>query len=274
MINNILTFEIEDKFNNDDPGQNDLIKKSRVIPNLIHLLDHLDQEKARATFFMLGTVARKFPEVAALIDSRGHEVASHGITHLPLKGMPLEKIEFELLKSKEELQEVIKKPVRGFKSADKYLARKELHIFKHIAEAGYNYDCSYFGHGSRIEINKISKIFTDKGNSLSIIPQSVRTELVFHIRFGEKVRAFPTWFVDSSIRKLNKNGQAAMINMKLWEIDKFHPRPAKSEYINFSTYGNIQFAEEKLKLLLASYKFVSCSEFLGLNDEKPNGIPI
>jgi len=268
MIGNILTFEIEDKFDSDNPSNEKAIKRSRIIPNLIHLLDFLDQEKAKATFFILGIVSETFPEVVALINSRGHEIASHGMSHNKIASLAPDKLEFELKRSKELLEAVIRKPVLGFRAADDYLNSKYLEIYGHIAGSGYDYDCSFLGRGPRIEINRPFMLTSSENKSIAVIPQSLRRALWFHIRFGEKTRAFPTWFIRSSIDGLNQNGLAAMINMKLWEIDRHHPRPINSDYWDYGTFGNIQFAEEKLRILLENYKFVSCSEYLELNLKK------
>jgi len=74
--------------------------RSRIIPLIMHLLDLLDDQKAKATFFVLGWVARKFPEVVALIDSRGNEIASHGFTHGDIRRMPIERFKTELVRSR------------------------------------------------------------------------------------------------------------------------------------------------------------------------------
>ncbi len=101
ILDNILTFEVEDRFHVENPDMELPDARSRIIPLIMHLLDMLDDQKARATFFVLGWVARKFPEVVALIDSRGNEVASHGFTHGDIRRMSPEEFRNELVRSKE-----------------------------------------------------------------------------------------------------------------------------------------------------------------------------
>jgi hypothetical protein len=204
----------------------------------------------------------------ALIDSRGHEIASHGMSHVKIAGLGGEKLEYELIKSRELLEAIIKKKVMGFRAPDDHLNIGNLATYGAIAGAGYIYDCSFMGNGPRIESNRPFNLISEGNRNITVVPQSLRRELWFHIRFGEKARTLPSWFIMSSIEKLNGKGLAAMINMKLWEIDKHHPRPFNSDYLNFGTYGNLQFSLEKLQLLLEKYKFISCSEFLSLSGQE------
>ena len=123
-MKNILTFEVEDRFHVESPNTEVFGLKSRIIPILIHLLDFLDEQKAKATFFILGWVAKRFPEIAALIDYRGQEVANHGFSHGDIRKMSVEKLKRELEESKTLLEDIISKPVLGYKSASKFLGKE------------------------------------------------------------------------------------------------------------------------------------------------------
>jgi polysaccharide deacetylase family protein (PEP-CTERM system associated) len=270
VLDNILTFEIEDRFHVEEPDVETPDARSRIIPLLLHLLDTLDQQKARATFFVLGWVARKFPEVVSLIDARGHEVASHGFTHSDVRSLPLAKFETELWRSKALLEEIVSKPIYGFKAASAYLGRQNLSYYKVIAEAGYRYDCSFLPENARMESMKPFLVATESGKSLWAIPQSTRRRLGVAIRIGEHIRVLPGWFGFNSIKALNDAGYAVMVNMKLWELDVYHPRTAGKEMFDYSNFGNLSIAEEKLRRLLESFRFNTCSDILSLA-ESPAG---
>jgi polysaccharide deacetylase family protein (PEP-CTERM system associated) len=266
--NNMLTFEIEDRFHVEHPDIEPLEARSRIIPLLIHLLDLLDSQKAHATFFILGWVARKFPEVVALIDSRGNEVASHGFTHGDVRKMPLEKFRNELERSRNLLEGIINKPVYGYRAASPSLCRDQLSYYRVIAEAGYRYDASLNADSPRMESLKPFPIDAGDGRSITVIPHSERRKWGIVIRFGENLRVLPGWFGLNSIKRLNEKGYPAMINMKLWEFDVHQPRSAGMEYFRFSDYGNLSLAEDKLTSLLETFRFSSCAEVLGLTREK------
>jgi len=261
-MDNILTFEIEDRFHVDNPDMEPLEARSRIIPLLIHLLDLLDEQKANATFFILGWVARKFPEVVALVDSRGFEVASHGFTHGDVRQMPLDKFRSELERSKAQLEEIIGKPVRGYKAASPYLSHDHLTHYRVMAEAGYAYDCSMVAEGPRMGSQKPFSISANDDRSVMVIPQSTSRKLGVKLRFGENVRTLPGWLGIRIIKNLNDKGLPAMINMKLWELDVYHPRTASQEYLHYSEYGNLSLGEEKLRRLLEYFRFSSCSDAL------------
>jgi hypothetical protein len=269
-IENILTFEIEDRFHVDSPDIELPDTRSRIIPLLIRLLDLLDEQKAGATFFILGWVARKFPEIITLIDNRGHEIGSHGFSHSDIRTMPLEKFETELWRSRSLLEEILGKPVLGHKAAVPFLGKEHFSLVNALANAGYGYDCSFLSENSRIEGRKPFLVSTYSKKEIWMVPQSTRRQLGVAIRFGENIRVLPGWYGLNCIKKLNDSGIPAMINMKLWELDLHHPRTTGKKVFQYSEFGNFSIAEEKLARILEYFRFTSCSEILKLN-EAPAG---
>ena len=85
-ITNLLTIDIEDWFHTSalepyiDQNQWGFLE-SRVVPNVHRLLNLLAADQTKATFFILGWVAERFPELVREIDAHGHEIASHGYRH-------------------------------------------------------------------------------------------------------------------------------------------------------------------------------------------------
>lgn len=266
-VKNMLSFEVEDIFHAESHDIESIDTKSRIIPNLIHLLDHLDEQKTTATFFVLGWVAQKFPEVVALIDARGHEVASHGWSHGDIRKMPPEKLTVDLERSRTILEDILKKPVLGFKAAGEYSGGEHLSIYRHVAAAGYRYDCSLLSHGLPGKQNQPLTIRFEDGGSIIAVPQSMARKLGVSLRFSDRLRLFPGWFVKRAIHSLNRGGDPAMINMKLWELDYHQRRPPSADYINYSRYGNLNLAEEKLMRLLDIFEFASCAEVLKITED-------
>jgi len=265
VLDNILTFEIEDRYHVDYPDIEPPDMRSRIIPLIMHLLELLDEQKARATFFILGWVARKFPEVVALIDSRGYEVASHGFTHGDIRTMSSEKFRNELARSKELLEDIIGKPVLGYKAASPYLESSQLAFYNAIAEAGYYYDCSLLANSPRIDFQKPVTIKISENKSIIAIPHSARRKWGVAFRFGENMRILPGWFGISSIKALNDKQVPAMINMKLWELDMHQPRVKGADIVRYSKYGNLTLAQEKLARILEYFRFNTCADVIKLS---------
>jgi len=257
QIKNILSFEIEDRFHVESPDVEMPGQRSRIIPILIHLLDVLDEYKANATFFILGWVAQKFPEVVALIDARGHEVASHGFNHGTLA--QTDRVEFAdgLYKSRIILEDILSKQILGYKAAGGYERGSDLEMMKLTADAGYRY---LFGRNMRprvFQYNQAAPVKLDEGKSILVIPFSTTRKLGITSHFSEKLRVYPYWFIKRAITKLNRNSQRAAINIKIWEFDHNHKRPPGASYTDYSSFGNLGLMEEKLVGLLGQYDFTS-----------------
>jgi len=117
-LNNILTIDVEDYFhvaalaNAISVDDWDLIKP-RVYENTKRILTTLEKYDSTATFFVLGWVAERFPELVREIDDMGHEVASHGYSHQLVYNQTPDLFRSETSKSKEILENIIGKEVTG-----------------------------------------------------------------------------------------------------------------------------------------------------------------
>ncbi len=270
-IKNVLTFEVEDSFHVDSPDVESDDMKSRIIPVLIHLLDLLDEQKATATFFVLGWVAQKFPEIVALLDARGHEVASHGWSHGDIVTMGKSRFVMELERSKAALEDIVQKPVNGYKGVTEQSRRADPELYRQIAKAGYLYDCTPFVHGVGAGHREPLEMGFREGGKISVISQSAVNRWGVSLRFGERLRVFPLWFLRKAIASLNRKGRFAMLSLKTWELDRHQSRPRGADYSNYSRYGNLSLAEEKLIRLLDIFEFTTCSDILHLeNVPKPS----
>ncbi len=262
VVKNILTFEVEDRFHEDSPYFEIEDRKSRIIPILIHLLDLLDDQKARATFFVLGWVAKKFPEVVALLDARGHEVASHGFSHGDIRKMTPEKFQNDLERSRVIIEDILKKPVAGFKASSEYFGSDNLALFGELADAGYKYDCSFFTDSLSGKTEAFTLVKTKNGKTIIALPQTAIRRFGITLRVGERLRLYPLWLTKWSIDYLNRRRIPAMLNLKLWELDHHQKRASNSDYLQYERYGNLNLVEAKLTRLLDIFEFTTCAEIL------------
>jgi peptidoglycan/xylan/chitin deacetylase (PgdA/CDA1 family) len=110
-----------------------------AIPRALELFESLG---ARATFFLIGREAREHPEVVRDITRRGHEVASHSMTHrLPFGNLDDEALRVELEESRKLLEDLALSPVVGFRAPSWDLSER---LVEGIARAGYRYDASTY----------------------------------------------------------------------------------------------------------------------------------
>ena len=106
------------------------------------ILDILSKACVPATFFVLGWIAERYPELVRQISNAGHEIASRGFLHQPLLKVTAKARREDLIRSKELLEDTIGKEVVGFRLSDGWLRKRDLGFLNELQEAGYVYDSS------------------------------------------------------------------------------------------------------------------------------------
>lgn len=108
------------------------------------ILDLCDELDVKATFFVLGLLARSRPHIVRAISGRGHEVASHSHGHRPLYRMSREELFDDLRQSKQLLEDLSGMPVIGFRAPEFSVQRLDSPCFEIMREVGFTYDSSVF----------------------------------------------------------------------------------------------------------------------------------
>ncbi len=147
--NFLFTVDVEDWFQVENfktliPFDSWSAKDLRVERNTHRILDLLDTAGSvalpKATFFILGWVARRLPNLVQEIHSRGHEVASHGVNHNLCTDQSKNALISDLAESKNLLEDLIGSPIQGYRAPSFSINNDTLKI---IEDAGYRYDASY-----------------------------------------------------------------------------------------------------------------------------------
>jgi polysaccharide deacetylase family protein (PEP-CTERM system associated) len=115
---------------------------SRVVAQTEHLLDLLDAHGARGTFFTLGVVAQRQPRLVRQIAERGHEVASHGWDHTPVRGLGPAEFRADLRRARHALENATGHPVLGYRAPNYSIGPDTPWAFAILAEEGHTYDSS------------------------------------------------------------------------------------------------------------------------------------
>ncbi len=148
-IQNALTVDVEDYFHVSAFAKN-INRKDwdnhplRVEKNTCRLLDLFDDAQVKATFFVLGWVADRVPQLVKEISARGHEVASHGYSHQLIYNQTPEVFREETIRSKKLLEDLSQQVVHGYRAASYSITRNSLWALDILAEAGFIYDSSIF----------------------------------------------------------------------------------------------------------------------------------
>src|SRR2546425_1754864 len=148
-VRNALTVDVEDYFHVAALTANVhrdswASRESRVVDNTQKLLAIFEQFDVRGTFFVLGWVAEKYPQLVRDIAARGHEIACHGFSHrLIYEQSPREFYE-ETLRAKDLLEDITGSGVDGYRAASYSIVRESLWALDILVELGFAYDSSIF----------------------------------------------------------------------------------------------------------------------------------
>jgi polysaccharide deacetylase family protein (PEP-CTERM system associated) len=276
-VTHAMTVDVEDYFH--VAAFNKVIDPStwdswpcRVEQNTNTLLALFDRNKIKITFFILGWVAERYPELIKRIHQQGHEIASHGYSHQLIYKQDPKVFREETAKSKQILEDLIQQPITGYRAASYSITRNSLWALEILAELGFTWDSSIFptrhdNYGIPGSPEEPYKIGTRQGKILTEFPLTTAKVLGQSIPAagGGYFRQYP-YFVSRwlfEIASLNQT-KPQIFYLHPWEIDPDQPRvPNASWFSNFRHYTNLHRCLPRLEKMLADFKFGTISESLG-----------
>lgn len=244
--------------------------EDRIARSGMHLLDLLDAAGARATFFVLGHLAERQPEMVREIARRGHEVATHGWSHTMIYKMTPEAFRDELRRSIELLEDLSKTPVRGHRAPYFSVTARSLWAFDVMAELGIDYDSSVFPVVNyRYGIPSAPRwpyAVRAGGREILEFPITVWRLMGRNLPVagGAYFRIFPYRFTSMAFRAINRQGHPFVFYVHPWELDPEHPRIRLPQRIAATHYHNLSATEPRLRRLLREFRFAPMSEVLGV----------
>lgn len=138
----ILTIDVEDWFQSTFDLKRDI--HSIVLQNVENLLELLCSNNIKATFFVQGMVAEAYPQIVSRITENGHEIGSHGYSHINVSVQNPEEFEADILKTKKMLEDLSGCEVFGYRAPDFSITKKTLWALEIIEKCGYTYDSSIY----------------------------------------------------------------------------------------------------------------------------------
>jgi len=255
-----ITIDVEDWFHIlDTPAVPDISKwdsfESRVAQNMNRILDLFAEQGVRATFFWLGWVAERHPQLVLRCIHEGHEIASHGYGHVLAYQVGQEAFRDDIRRGKQILEDITGYPVAGFRAAGFGITGDAAWAFNEVRAAGYRYDSSVFpgnrAHGglpsARLEAHEIT---TTSGDLVefpaSILPVMGRRLSLFG---GGYLRLFPMWLIRWGITRLDRTGRPVIVYAHPREVDPDHPRLPLGPLRRFKSYVGLKSTLPKLRNL-------------------------
>ena len=244
--------------------------ESRVCANTDRLLEILDERDVRATFFVLGWVAERFPDLVRRIAWAGHEIASHGYAHRLVYDQTPTAFRDDVRRAKALLEATAGVPVLGFRAPSYSITPRSLWALDVLIEEGYTYDTSIFPiHHDRYGIPLSARhpywIRRESGSILEIPGSTLRWNgMNLPIGGGGYFRLLPYAWTRWGISQLNRQEQRpAVFYLHPWEIDPAQPRLQTSTLGRLRHYGQLDRTEQRLRRLLSEFSFGSlCSTFV------------
>ena len=254
-------------------------RESRVVGNTRRLLDLFDREGVKATFFVLGWVAERFPALVGHIAAAGHEVASHGFGHQLLYTLTPRQFRDDVRRAKATLEEAAGAPVVGYRAPSYSVVRSTLWALDILVEEGYRYDASIFPiHHDRYGIPDAERhmhvIERPAGALVELPPSTVRiagTNLP--IAAGGYFRLLPYGWTRWGIRRVNmRENRPAVFYLHPWEVDPDQPRIAVGRLTTMRHYTGLGRTADRLTRLVRDFRFDTVRSVLGL-PEVPEALP-
>ncbi|MBI4003949.1 MAG: DUF3473 domain-containing protein [Candidatus Omnitrophica bacterium] len=270
---NVLTIDLEDWFHVTNFAGCISRRDWRSCPTRLQetvprLLDLLDAHGARATFFALGWVARRFPRLIRRIGEEGHELATHGDAHRLLSELSPAAFRRQLLRSCDAIEQAGGQRVLGHRAPTYSLRQRTAWAIPILLEAGIQFDSSVFPFGFRRDPrlcdSRLPCVLEDHGSGpLTEYPLSTRRVAGQNIPMagGGYFRLLPYAFIRQSIQQLNRAGHRAIMYLHPWELDPQQPRVrTASRGARFRHYHHLDRTEAKLRRLLSDFRFASIRE--------------
>ena len=271
---NAMTIDVEDYFHvsafMDIVSQDEWPSfESRVCSNTDTLLGILGEADVKATFFVLGWVAERFPALVSRIHRAGHELASHSYDHGLVYAKTPETFRADLRRARAAIENAAGVRVTGFRAPSYSVVERSLWALDVLIDEGYTYDSSIYPirhdrYGIPNWPRHIQQIVRGGGGLWELPGSTVRyfgTNMP--MGGGGYFRLLPYRWTSVGIRHLNEQeGRPAIFYLHPWEIDPEQPRLRAGALSRFRHYRNLDQTESRLRRLLGEFRFGSISDVL------------
>jgi polysaccharide deacetylase family protein (PEP-CTERM system associated) len=237
--------------------------ESRVVANTHRILQLLDRHAVKATFFVLGWIGERYPQLVRDIHARGHEIGSHGYWHRLIYEQTPDEFRADLRRSRDVLQDAIGQPVTAHRAASFSITKKSLWALEILVEEGFLVDSSVFPiHHDRYGIPgaepRLHRITTAAGPLWEFPPSVAKLAgLNVPVSGGGYFRLYPLAWTLYCLQRINRaERQPHIFYVHPWELDPHQPRIGEaSPKSRFRHYVNLAGNERKLDRLLDRLRF-------------------
>ncbi len=272
---NLLTVDLEEWFVVEAlKGRRDLSdwdsQPSTLDINVRRLLQMFRDHDVRATWFILGWCAERFPALIAQIAADGHEIACHSFGHCRVDTMTPEEFRADTSRAINAITQACGVHPRGYRAPSWSINDKIPWAFEVLAELGFEYDSSIFPikhdlYGMPEGPRTTFRMKLPGDRYLYEVPASTFRLFGknFPIAGGGYLRHMPFWYTRMITRQMNRVGQPVVVYLHPWEIDPDPPRIQGLSFLQrLRSYGSTSIMGMKLARLLDEFSFTTISYYL------------
>ena len=275
---NLLGIDFEDWYHPEliEPFVSEEEKKPTMFKGIEKILELLKKNNSKATFFVVGELLEKNPEIFDKIISEGHEIGFHTMKHNRLDSFNFE-VKFK--KELEEFEKITSGKSKGFRAPTFSLNKKSSWAIDQLVNAGYKYDSSIMpaktsmygipnADKSPYKISSTSLEKNDEKATLIEFPLMVTRFLgkTIPAAGGFYLRTLPLKIIKNAIKSYEKNNIPASMYVHSWELTpEFIPKIKIPKKNYFITFHNIDKTYSKMEKILSEFKFTKFETYLEKN---------
>ena len=241
---------------------------SRLDVGMRAVLECLARHDTRATFFFLGWIAERRPDVVRACLAAGHEVASHGYEHKFLNELGPAGLAADLERTEQALVAAGAPRPTGFRASTFTLTRATWWAFEVLVQRGYHYDSSVH------PVHHPTYGVPDFEPGISVVRAAQGTIVEFPVATlpflgrnlpvggGGYFRLLPLAVTRAAIAALERRGRPAALYLHPWEFDPQQPRQRTSAFKRFRHYLNLARTLPRLEALIQHHRFTTLREVL------------
>ncbi len=270
---NVMTVDVEDYFQvsafepyirRDSWGR----LECRVEPNVDRILQLFDRHGVKATFFTLGWIAERYPQMVRRMVAQGHELASHGWSHVRVTQQDQDAFRQDIVRTKALLEDVSGQEILGYRAASYSIGADNLWALDVLRETGHLYSSSIYPIRHDLYGMPEAPRFAFRPSEGGFLEFPVTTFRIANKNLpcggGGWFRLVPYAGMRWAIRRVNRvDGESAIFYFHPWEIDPDQPRQAGIDAkTRFRHYLNLERMESRLDRLLGDFSWGRMDEVL------------
>jgi polysaccharide deacetylase family protein (PEP-CTERM system associated) len=276
-IVNALSFDIEDWFHLVEvPAVEDPATWPKL-PTLVErytgtILETLAAHDTKATFFMLGWIADRYPLLARRIADAGHEVGIHSYWHRRCDKLTPAELRDDLRRNKDLVEQQTGRRVQGFRAPSFSITPGAEWVFDVLLDLGLEYDSSLFpaprGQGGYPCQQAPHRFIAPSGRSMPELPISTLRYGPLKLAFsgGGYLRLLPEWLIRHGFAKTHQQALPVVVYLHPRDFAADCPRMPMQPHRRFKSYVGLHTTQRKLDMLLRTYRFDTCAAVLGLEE--------